>query len=91
MELKKLKQTDNYSFPISETLSLALNIVTDFATGGTAISGHIFKDDTPVGFVYSSEKYDHQISISATEKLTQDERGLMFTKTFEILEDILKG
>ncbi|MDD4516463.1 hypothetical protein [Massilibacteroides sp.] len=91
MELKKLKQTSNYESSLSEDLILTLSIALDVETSLKSVSGHIIKNNTPVAFLTSDSRHNYNISISKGEELTPEERLLIVTKSFELLENDLIG
>jgi len=68
---------------------LSLNIIVDAETSERKISGHILKENTAVAFLTSDSRHNHNIGISKGNELTMEERLLIVTKSFEILENAL--
>ncbi|WP_080902957.1 hypothetical protein [Parabacteroides sp. Marseille-P3160] len=91
MELTKLTQTDSYQALINEAIMVTLNIRKDMKNAQKSITGNITKANarTPIGFIGTTSEFNHSISISVGSELTAEERGLIFSKGFEILETVL--
>ncbi len=91
MELRKLTQTDSYEADITEDIKISFTIRKNSDGSEKSVTGNILKTGnmTPFGFIGTTSDHNHSISISQGTLLSEAERGLIFSKGYEILETLL--
>lgn len=91
MELRKLTQTDSYEADVTEEIKISLTIRKNADGSQRSVTGNIMKigSNTPFGFIGTTSDYNHSLNISQGTLLSGTERGLIFSKGYEILETLL--